>query len=84
MTNLATDAMTRARRDYMQKTYDKVLSIHVALTCDRRTKMLSLPQDIHDELSKAPLNLDYREQLPEDFHRRVSPGKILKVVRGDH
>jgi hypothetical protein len=64
----------------MRKTCDEIRNINLSLTCDHRTRLLSLPQDIHVDLFQAPLHLDLRRQLPEDIHERVSPGEVLKGV----
>src|SRR5947209_20087714 len=72
--------MSRARRNYMRKTYDEIRSIGLSLTCDPRSRLLPLPQDIQAELFQAPLHFDLRQQLPEDIHKTVSPGEILNVV----
>jgi hypothetical protein len=73
--------MTKARQDYMQKTYDEVRSIVLSLTCDHRTRLLSLPQDIHADLLQAPPHLNLLQHLPEDIHKSLGPGKVLEKVR---
>jgi hypothetical protein len=64
----------------MRKTYDEIRSIGLSLTCNHRTRLLSLPQDIHIDLFQAPKPLDLRRQLPEDIHKRMSPGEVLRGV----
>ena len=65
----------------MQKTYDKIRSITLSLTCDHCSQLPSLPQYICRDLFQAPLHFDLLQPLPEDIHERVSPGKVLRRVR---
>ena len=64
----------------MRGTYDKIRNICLFLSCDHRSRQLPLLQDIHDDLFRS-LNFDLREHLPEDIHKKVSPGEVLEGVR---
>ena len=79
-THSSADVIMSTRKEYLRRAHSKVSRMYLKLTRHQSNVKMRLMEAINEDLQMSQMAYDLTDDLPADFYKRHSPGKLLGQV----